>query len=107
MKIDVEKLDFAKMDGVVMAVVQDVKTKDVLMVGVQDRAAVEKTLETGKVTFFSRTKQKLWTKGETSGNFLKVVEVKVDCDFDTTLWLVEAPEATCHLGNFSCFSSKK
>ncbi len=75
-------LDFDKMNGLVPAIVQDYGTRKVLMLGFMNQEAYEKTLETGKVTFFSRSKQRLWTKGEESGNFLHVVSVKPDCDND-------------------------
>ena len=77
--------DFDKMDGLVPAIIQDSYTQKVLMLGFMNKEAYEKTLTTGKVTFYSRTKQRLWTKGETSGNFLEVVSIKSDCDNDTLL----------------------
>ena len=78
-------LDFDKMDGLVPAIIQDSRTLKVLMLGFMNKEAYEKTVETGKVTFWSRTKQRLWTKGETSGNTLTVVDIKADCDNDTLL----------------------
>jgi len=105
--IDFSKIDFQKMDGLVPAVVQDVNSLQVLMVGFMNKEALEKTLETGKATFFSRTKQRLWTKGEEeSGNFLYVKEVKSDCDNDTLLILVDPVGETCHLGQKSCFGTE-
>ena len=74
------KIDFEKMGGLVPAVIQDNNTKNVLMLGYMNQEAFDKTLETGKVTFYSRTKKRLWTKGEESGNFLNVVSIKNDCD---------------------------
>ncbi len=97
------RLDFRKMGGLVPAVIQDWKTKRVLMVGFMNKAACEKTLKTGKVTFWSRTKKRLWTKGETSGNFLAVKRVLTDCDDDTLLILAEPSGPVCHTGRKSCF----
>jgi phosphoribosyl-ATP pyrophosphohydrolase/phosphoribosyl-AMP cyclohydrolase len=102
-KLSIKKLDFEKVGGLIPAIVQDGQTKTVLMLGYQNKEAIEKSLEIGKVTFFSRTKQRLWTKGETSGNFLKIIDVAVDCDNDALLWIVVSPEKTCHTGKFSCF----
>jgi len=76
-------LDFDKMNGLVPAIIQDNDTRKVLMLGFMNKEAYDKTVETGKVTFFSRTKNRLWTKGEESGNFLNVVSIKADCDNDT------------------------
>ena len=76
-------LDFDKMNGLIPAIIQDNDTRKVLMLGFMNKEAYEKTVETGKVTFFSRTKNRLWTKGEESGNFLNVVSIKADCDNDT------------------------
>ena len=79
------KIDFEKGDGLVPAIIQDAKTRRVLMLGYMNEDAYEKTIETGKVTFWSRSRNCLWTKGETSGNFLHLVDVMVDCDHDTLL----------------------
>ncbi len=103
LNLNIEKLDFEKVDGLIPAIIQDRETRKVLMLGYQNSEAIEKSLEIGKVTFFSRTRQRLWTKGETSNNFLEIFDVKVDCDNDTLLWSVKAPEKTCHTGKFSCF----
>ena len=100
------KMDFSKMNGKIMAVVQDYKTKEVLMVGVMNKKALEKTLETGKVTFWSRTRRKLWTKGETSGNWLIAKKILVDCDVDTVLIMAKPQGPTCHTGDHSCFLDK-
>jgi phosphoribosyl-AMP cyclohydrolase len=97
------KLDFAKFNGLVLAVVQHHETREVLMVGVVDEAAWAKCRQTGLVTFYSRTRQELWTKGETSGNFLRIKRVLVDCDEDTVLFLVDPVGPTCHTGEWSCF----
>ena len=97
-------LDFAKTDGLIPTVVQDHASKRVLMVGFMNDAAFQKTLETGAVTFFSRSRQKLWTKGETSGHRLLVRSIQTDCDEDTLLIEVEAQgPGVCHNGYNSCF----
>lgn len=98
--------DFDKMDGLVPAIIQDNYTQKVLMLGFMNKEAYEKTLETGKVTFYSRTKQRLWTKGETSGNFLEVVSVKNDCDNDTLLIQVHPTGPVCHTGTDTCWGEK-
>lgn len=97
------KIDFAKMNGLIPAIIQDFKTGDVLMLGFMNKEAWEKTLKIGKVTFWSRTRNQLWTKGETSGNFLMVKKIYLDCDQDTVLFKVEPKGPTCHTGNRSCF----
>ena len=99
-------LDFEKMGGLLPAIVQDIKTGQVLMLGFMNKEAWEKTQETGKVTFFSRTRNTLWTKGESSKHFLHVREVHVDCDHDTLLIKAEPQGPTCHTGNQSCFFTK-
>lgn len=96
-------LDFDKMNGLVPAIIQDAHTKNVLMLGFMNEDAYRTTVETGKVTFFSRTKQRLWTKGETSGNFLHVVSIESDCDNDTLLIKVEPEGPVCHRGTATCF----
>src|SRR5579864_6063753 len=98
--------DFEKLGGLLPAVVQDSNDGQVLMVGFMNRQALESTLETGYVTFYSRTRQKLWTKGETSGNRLRVVSAHTDCDRDTLLVRVEVEGAglVCHRGTRSCFT---
>ena len=96
-------LDFEKMNGLVPAIIQDANTQKVLMLGFMNREAYEKTVETGKVTFYSRTKQRLWTKGEESGNFLNVVEIKVDCDNDTLLVKAVPQGPVCHTGTDTCW----
>ena len=98
------KLNFGKYaDGLVPALVQDAKTHAVLMLGYMDREAIETTETTGNVTFFSRSRQKLWTKGETSGNFLKLVSITADCDYDAILILAAPTGPTCHTGTTTCF----
>lgn len=99
-------LDFDKMDGLVPAIIQDSRTLKVLMLGFMNKEAYEKTVETGKVTFWSRTKQRLWTKGETSGNTLTVVEIKADCDNDTLLIKAIPAGPVCHTGSDTCWDEK-
>jgi phosphoribosyl-ATP pyrophosphohydrolase/phosphoribosyl-AMP cyclohydrolase len=100
MKIDFEKSG----DGLVPAIVQDVATQKVLMLGYMNRKAFEQTRSSGRVTFFSRSRGTLWTKGETSGNFLNVKEILLDCDADTILIKVEPAGPVCHTGTDTCFS---
>lgn len=100
------KLDFEKMNGLIPAIIQDNYTQKVLMLGFMNKEAYEKTMETGKVTFFSRTKNRLWTKGEESGNFLHVVSVKADCDNDTLLIMVHPEGPVCHKGTDTCWGDK-
>ena len=97
------KIDFEKMDGLVPAVIQDATTRQVLMLGFMNEEAYQKTLNTGHVTFWSRTRQTLWTKGETSGHFLNLVDMKVDCDADTLLVRVHPVGPTCHTGTDTCW----
>lgn len=97
------ELDFEKMNGLIPAIIQDNYTQKVLMLGFMNKEAYEKTMETGKVTFFSRTKNRLWTKGEESGNFLHVVSVKADCDNDTLLIMVHPEGPVCHKGTDTCW----
>lgn len=99
-------LDFDKMNGLVPAIIQDADTAKVLMLGFMNKEAYEKTVETGKVTFFSRTKNRLWTKGEQSGNFLHVVSIKADCDNDTLLIMVHPDGPVCHTGTDTCWGEK-
>lgn len=98
------EIDFNKMGGLVPAIIQDAKTKNVLMLGFMNKEAYEKTIETKKVTFWSRTRKCLWTKGETSGNFLKLVSMKVDCDNDTLLVRVNPVGPVCHKGTDTCWA---
>ena len=97
------KIDWKKSSGLVPAIVQDAATLQVLMLGYMDAAALKKTLRTRKVTFFSRSKQRLWTKGESSGHVLALVSVDVDCDADTLLVQARPHGPTCHRGTTSCF----
>lgn len=97
-------INFSKLDGLVPCVVQDASTGTVLMVGFMNNEAYDKTVEERRVTFFSRTKQRLWTKGETSGNFLNVVEIRTDCDSDSLLIKVRPEGPVCHTGSDTCFN---
>ena len=100
-------IDFNKnKDGLVPAIIQDAKTKNVLMLGYMNQEAYTHTIETKKVTFFSRTKNRLWTKGEESGNFLNLVTIKSDCDNDTLLVTVEPVGPTCHKGTDTCWGEE-
>lgn len=101
-----KQIDFNKMDGLVPAIIQDATTKNVLMLGFMNEEAYQKTLELKRVTFFSRTKKRLWTKGEESGNFLNVVGIKLDCDNDTLLILVNPEGPVCHKGTDTCWGEK-
>ncbi|MEP3891801.1 MAG: bifunctional phosphoribosyl-AMP cyclohydrolase/phosphoribosyl-ATP diphosphatase HisIE [Hellea sp.] len=100
------KIDFEKDGGLVPAIVQDAKTEQVLMLGYMNEASLAKTRETGLVTFFSRSRQTLWTKGENSGNTLKLKSITIDCDDDTVLIRAVPTGPTCHEGTVSCFGDK-
>lgn len=97
-------LDFDKMGGLIPAIIQDARTKNVLMLGFMNKEAYEKTLEINRVTFFSRTKNRLWTKGEESGHFLDVVSIESDCDNDTLLIKAIPNGPVCHTGSATCFN---
>ncbi|MDC6351555.1 bifunctional phosphoribosyl-AMP cyclohydrolase/phosphoribosyl-ATP diphosphatase HisIE [Zeaxanthinibacter sp. PT1] len=100
-------IDFTKSeDGLVPAIIQDSDTRNVLMLGYMNQEAVSKTLESRKVTFYSRSKQRLWTKGEESGNFLNLVSLKMDCDQDTLLIKVQPQGPTCHTGSDTCWNEE-
>ena len=99
-------IDFEKCGGLVPAIVQDATTKNVLILGYMNAEAYAKTQETGRVTFFSRSRQKLWTKGEESGNYLELVSIKVDCDNDTLLVQAHPHGPTCHTGNDTCWGEE-
>ena len=99
-------IDFEKCGGLVPAIIQDADTKTVLMLGYMNEEAYEKTLSTGLVTFYSRSRQCLWTKGETSNNFLHLVDIKVDCDNDTLLVKVHPDGPTCHKGTDTCWGEE-
>lgn len=100
------KLDFEKMGGLIPAIIQDNYTNKVLMLGFMNEEAYNKTVETQKVTFFSRSKNRLWTKGETSGNYLNVVTINADCDYDTLLIKVNPTGPVCHSGADTCFGER-
>ncbi|MGQ8366828.1 bifunctional phosphoribosyl-AMP cyclohydrolase/phosphoribosyl-ATP diphosphatase HisIE [Glaciecola sp. 1036] len=104
-KDNLDQLDWQKMDSLMPCIVQDATSGQVLMHGYMDQAALEKTLDSQLVTFFSRSKQRLWTKGETSGNVLALVDVSTDCDLDALLVLANAHGPTCHKGTLSCFAA--
>ena len=99
-------LDFQKSGGLIPAIIQDENTLKVLMLGFMNEAALQKTQKTGKVTFFSRTKNRLWTKGEESGNFLNVVSISPDCDNDTLLIKVHPTGPVCHTGSDTCWDEE-
>src|SRR5580698_9003646 len=103
---DAPEIDFAKMEGLVAGIVQDAKTGEVLMLGFLNEVSYQKTLESGYVTFWSRSRNKLWMKGETSGNRLRVVSAATDCDNDALLFRVEVEGdgLVCHEGTVSCFT---
>ncbi|SFC14859.1 bifunctional phosphoribosyl-AMP cyclohydrolase/phosphoribosyl-ATP diphosphatase HisIE [Pseudoalteromonas denitrificans] len=103
---NINEIDFEKSE-LMPAIVQDKNTGVILMQGFMNFAALEKTLDCGKVTFFSRSKQRLWTKGESSKNYLNVKEIHTDCDFDSILILATPDGPTCHLGSQSCFENAK
>lgn len=100
---DIGSLDWNKVDGLIPAIVQDAATRQVLMLGFMSREALTATLRDGRATFYSRTRQRLWQKGETSGHFLAVRSVHEDCDGDTLLILADPAGPTCHFGTESCF----
>lgn len=100
------KPDFEKADGLVPAIIQDADTQKVLMLGYMNAEALQKTIEDKRVTFYSRSKQRLWTKGESSGNFLEVKDISIDCDNDTLLLKVSPLGPVCHTGADTCFSEK-
>lgn len=104
---DQSKIDWAKVDGLIPVVVQDASALRVLMLGYMNAAALDATLASGLVTFYSRTKQRLWQKGETSGHVLRLRELKLDCDGDTLLALVEPVGPTCHTGARTCFGNEE
>ncbi|SMF78266.1 bifunctional phosphoribosyl-AMP cyclohydrolase/phosphoribosyl-ATP diphosphatase HisIE [Pseudobacteriovorax antillogorgiicola] len=99
----INQVNWQKVDGLVPAVVQDANSKDVLMLGYMNQEALAQTIETRRVTFFSRSKSRLWTKGETSGHFLELEEISLDCDQDTFLIKARPIGPTCHLGTKTCF----
>lgn len=105
--VDINKIDFDKMNGLVPAIIMDNITGQVLMLGYMNKEAVQETIDKKKVTFYSRSKKRLWTKGETSGNYLNLVDIKIDCDNDTLLIAANPQGNTCHLDQYSCFGIEK
>ena len=101
--LDISTLDYQKGKGLIPVVVQDVKSKNVLMLAYANKEALEKTLNTGYAHYWSRSRQTLWRKGETSGNIQRVCDVLVDCDYDAILYIVEQTGNVCHTGRDSCF----
>lgn len=102
--LNVETIQFEKQNGLIPAIIQHAQTLEVLMLGFMNKAAVEQTLATQRVTFFSRSRQALWVKGETSGNYLNLQDIKLDCDQDALLLYVLPDGPTCHTGAVSCFN---
>lgn len=103
--IDINKINFEKMDGIIPAIVQDYYSMEILTIGFMNKEALEKTLSERLVIFYSRSKKTLWTKGEASGNYLSVVECVVDCDNDSLLIYAKSHGPTCHNGDISCFKA--
>jgi phosphoribosyl-AMP cyclohydrolase / phosphoribosyl-ATP pyrophosphohydrolase len=101
--IDINKINFSKGDGLVPVIVQDSDTHKVLMLGYTNEESLQKTIETGLMTFYSRSKQRLWTKGEESGHFLKIISLSLDCDQDTILAKVNPVGPVCHTGTDTCW----
>ncbi|MFN5416072.1 MAG: bifunctional phosphoribosyl-AMP cyclohydrolase/phosphoribosyl-ATP diphosphatase HisIE [Flavobacteriia bacterium] len=104
--ININEIDFKKSDGLVPCIVQDAQTLQVLMLGYMNEEAFSQTIESKKVTFYSRTKHRLWTKGEESGNFLNLVSIELDCDKDSLLCLVNPIGPTCHTGSKTCWNNE-
>lgn len=104
--MDIKSLDFNKSNGLIPCIVQDAQTSVVLMLGYMNEEALQKTIAEKRITFFSRTKQRLWTKGETSGNYLSLIEIKQDCDNDTLLIKAKPNGPVCHTGDDTCFAEK-
>lgn len=102
--VDVQKIQFDKLNGIVPCVVQDADTRTVLMLGFMNEESLQKTIAEKRVTFYSRSKKRLWTKGETSGHYLELIDIKEDCDHDTILAMVRPNGATCHTGADTCFN---
>jgi phosphoribosyl-ATP pyrophosphohydrolase/phosphoribosyl-AMP cyclohydrolase len=102
--IDISKLNFSKLNGLIPAIIVDDSSDKILMLGFMNKEALRISIESGKVTFFSRAKNRIWTKGETSGNFLLVRNIIADCDDDTIIIYAQPQGPICHLGNYSCFN---
>jgi phosphoribosyl-AMP cyclohydrolase / phosphoribosyl-ATP pyrophosphohydrolase len=101
--IDISKINFSKLNGLIPAIIVDNKTDKILMLGFMNEESLKKTIEIGKATFYSRSRKTLWTKGETSGNFLLVKEILPDCDNDSLIIYADPMRPVCHTGNYSCF----
>ena len=104
--MDINLIDFNKGNGLVPTIIQDYKSKDILMLAYMSKESLIKTLETKQTWFYSRSRNELWNKGATSGNIQTVKEIKIDCDLDTILILVEQKGVACHTGELSCFHKK-
>lgn len=102
--IDIEKINFEKLNGLVPAIIIDYQNNNVLMLGFMNKEALQQTIEKQKVVFFSRSKNRLWLKGETSKNYLNVISISTDCDDDTLMIYAKPDGPTCHTGSYSCFS---
>ncbi|VFJ13781.1 phosphoribosyl-AMP cyclohydrolase [Candidatus Nitrosocosmicus franklandus] len=102
----IDKINFEKRNGIIPVIVQDIKTKDILMLGYANREALSKTVETGNAYFWSTSHNRLWMKGEESGNIQPVEKILVDCDSDALLYLVDSAKPVCHTGNRSCFHNE-
>ncbi len=102
-EVKIEELDFNKMGSLIPAIVQDEKTKEVLMLAYVSKESLKKTLETGYTHFWSRSRRKIWMKGETSGNTQRIKKVLVDCDYDAILFVVDQKGPACHTGEKTCF----
>ena len=106
MRVEIQNLDFVKVGGLIPVVVQEFKSKDILMLAYANKEALEKTLATGYAHYWSRSRSKLWMKGETSGNVQKVKGIIVDCDYDAILYIVEQKGNVCHTGRETCFHNE-
>jgi len=102
----IDKLDFVKKNGLIPVIVQDIKTKDILMLAYANKLAIENTLKTSNAWFWSVSRNKLWMKGEESGNIQQVKDILVDCDYDSVIYLVDSRNPACHTGNRSCFHNR-
>lgn len=105
--MDTNTIKFDPQTGLVPAIIQDIDTKQVLMLGYMNKESLELTMETKKVTFYSRSRQELWIKGETSGNYLNLISIDADCDNDTLLIFTKPDGPTCHTGSYNCFDIEK